>query len=99
MGFNLIEIAEAWITAANPTKEQKELAEKRYSICLGCEWYRKSRPITHDEYCSSCTCPISKKIFTKNYDACPKHFWINVEDEYKQILSHKSVTKNKKTII
>ena len=99
MGFDLIEIAKAWITAANPNSRQTELATKRYNICLGCSWYRKSRPITHDEYCGSCTCPLSKKIFSNKFDACPEHFWEDIENEYKDILSEKSFTKNKKTII
>ncbi len=76
------EIAIAWITAANPTPRQKELAEKRYEICKGCEYYGKSRPITGEEYCTDCLCPISKKIFSKNFDACPKHYWLEVEKLY-----------------
>ena len=66
MEFDLIEIAKSWITAANPSEEQSQLARKRYQICLRCDKYRKSRPITHDEYCSACTCPISKKYFPIN---------------------------------
>jgi hypothetical protein len=73
------EIAIAWITAANPTPRQKELAEKRYEVCKGCKYYGKSRPVTGGEYCTTCLCPISKKIFSKNFDACPNHYWLEVE--------------------
>lgn len=93
MGFNIIKIAEAWITAMNPTDEEKVLANKRYEICLGCE-YRKIRPITNDEYCSGCGCPISKKIFEKTIGACPEKFWTEVDNEHREILG-----KNKKTLL
>lgn len=76
------EIAIAWITAANPTPKQKELAEKRYEICKGCKYYGKSRPVTGEEYCTDCLCPISKKIFSQDFDACPKHYWLEVEKPY-----------------
>jgi hypothetical protein len=87
MGFNLKEIAKAWIISFSPSKEQKELAEQRYNICLNCSNYRESRPITHDEYCSDCGCPISKKIFSETYDACPIHNWVEVEINFKDILN------------
>jgi len=76
------EIAIAWITAANPTPKQKELAEKRYEICKGCEYFGKSRPITGEEYCIECNCPLSKKVFSREFDACPKNKWIKVETPY-----------------
>lgn len=93
MGFNIIEIAEAWITSINPTEEQKTLATKRYNICLGCD-FKKIRPITNDEYCSSCGCPISKKIFSNTTNACPEKFWEYVENEHREILG-----KTKKTLL
>lgn len=100
MEFDLIEIAKSWITAANPSEEQSQLAKKRYQICLRCDKYRKSRPITHDEYCSACTCPISKKIFSNKFNACPNNYWLSAENEYESILKKESIkTKNKKTII
>jgi hypothetical protein len=33
------EIIGSWVISFNPSPEQKELAEKRYEICLGCEHY------------------------------------------------------------
>jgi hypothetical protein len=91
MGFNIIEIATAWIIANNPTPEQKELAEKRYSVCLSCT-YRKTRMITHDEFCGDCGCPLSKKIFSDKFDACTQHKWLDVESEYVDVL--KDFNKN-----
>jgi hypothetical protein len=77
------EIIGAWLISFNPSKERKELAEKRYEICLGCEHYRKSRPITQDEHCLQCGCPIQKKVFTERLDdSCPLNKWSHVDSTY-----------------
>jgi hypothetical protein len=90
------EIINAWAVSFNPTPEQRELAEKRYEICLGCEHYGKSRPITGDEYCKKCLCPIQKKVYTQKLkDTCPLKKWEIVEKEFKD----KEVKKNKQTLI
>jgi hypothetical protein len=73
-------IADAWITANNPTEEQKILAESRYSICLDCEYFREKRPITGEPYCEECGCPLNKKVFSKKYNECPFLKWKNVDD-------------------
>jgi hypothetical protein len=86
------EIAQAWIIAANPSVQQKELAQQRYNICLGCKYYGKSRPITGEEYCTDCLCPLEKKIFSPKENACPKNFWLEVETPYFK-------KKNNKTLI
>ena len=78
------EIAQAWIVAARPNSKQKELAQKRYSICLDCEHFRKSRPITHDEYCNECLCPLDKKIFTQTNNACPLDKWKDIDETYSE---------------
>jgi hypothetical protein len=76
------EIIGAWIISFNPTDEQKELAEKRYEICLGCEHYGKNRPITREEYCKKCLCPIQKKVYTQKMgETCPLNKWDVVEKE------------------
>jgi hypothetical protein len=78
------EIINAWAVSFNPTPEQKELAEKRYEICLGCEHYGKSRPVIGDEYCKKCLCPIQKKVYTqKANDTCPLKKWDAVEKEFR----------------
>jgi hypothetical protein len=71
----LVEIAKAWIIAANPNPEQKLLAESRASVCDACP--HKSHNETIDlYYCGLCGCPLSKKIFSPaGPDACPSKRW------------------------
>lgn len=75
----LLEIAEAWIAAANPTEEQKELAEKRITVCNSCEYNRYNGTIDL-HYCGACGCPLSKKIFSPlpNAEACEKGKWADI---------------------
>ena len=73
------EIAQAWIIAANPTPEQKSIAERRASICNGCD-ARTFRTIfgAGDFYvCGECGCPLSRKIFSPEPgpQACPLAKW------------------------
>jgi hypothetical protein len=90
------EIMDAWITSFNPTAEQKLLAEKRYEICLGCDQYGKSRPVTGDEYCKKCLCPIQKKVYTsKLNDSCPLNRWDGIEKQ----LREEKLKNNKYSII
>ena len=100
MTFNIREIVKAWITAANPSPEQVTLAEKRYAICSECVFFG-IRDITKDKYCKSCGCPISKKVFSSNFDACPAHNWLEVESQHQSILSNKKelTTKDKNTLL
>ena len=79
------DIVSSWITSFNPTAEEKKLAEQRYEICLGCENYGKKRPVTGDEYCKKCICPIQKKVYTqKKNDTCPLRKWDKVEKEHRE---------------
>ena len=73
---SISEIVVAWHRAANPTPEQKEIAEYRASICEGCE-YKKFKHLTKSYICGACGCPISKKIYSprKGQKACPKEKW------------------------
>lgn len=83
--LDLKDIVTSWATALNPTNEQKILAEKRYKICLGCEHYGKKRPVTGDEYCKKCLCPIQKKVFSQKLrETCPLEKWKLVEAEYRE---------------
>jgi len=78
------EIMGAWIVSFNPTKDEKELAEKRYEICLGCENYGAKRLIIGDEYCKKCLCPIQKKVYTQKInDTCPLGKWAAVEKQFR----------------
>ena len=84
----------AWAISFNPTLEQKELAEKRYEICLGCEYYGKSRPVLGDEYCKKCLCPIQKKVYTQKVnDTCPMGKWKEIENQFRDEKNKKNKYK------
>ena len=78
----LVTIADAWITARNPTAEQKDMAEARWNVCIQCPEFRSKRDITGEPYCNDCGCPLNKKIFTKNYNECPLEKWKSVDDVF-----------------
>jgi len=74
--LKLVEIAKAWIAAANPTPEQEIIAGYRISICDGCPNKKYYKHIdTH--VCGLCGCPLSKKIFSPlpGEEACPDKRW------------------------
>jgi hypothetical protein len=74
--IKLVEIARAWISAANPTDVEKEIAESRIKICQGCPSQRLNEAI-NVHYCGECGCPLSKKIFSPlpGEKACPLKKW------------------------
>jgi hypothetical protein len=76
--LKLVEIARAWITAANPSEHEKKLAEERIAICQSCPSKRLDESINL-HYCGECYCPLSKKIFSPlpGSEACPLKKWIN----------------------
>jgi hypothetical protein len=81
--MNFLEIIEAWMIAGNPTKIQKELAYNRAEICESCEFKKEIlKGVKMTTICNECGCPISKKIFTNNYDPCPKHKWAELDEQY-----------------
>lgn len=85
--INYKEIFNAWKTSFNPTPLQRELAEKRLNVCIGCEF--KKDVIKNKEWssiCGSCGCPLSKKIFTSQTKSCPLSKWDIVDMEYTSIL-------------
>jgi hypothetical protein len=88
MGINLKKIAKAWLTAANPTPKQSELAEARWNICDSCD---KKKLVTSVPICGACGCPLSKKIFTMENDSCPLNKWLEVEKDYFIIKTNKSI--------
>lgn len=90
----IVTIVDAWITAANPTPEQKNLAEARWNICVQCPEFREKRDITGEPYCNDCGCPLNKKIFTNAYNECPLKKWKEVDD-----LLHDKTIKKSKTIL
>lgn len=72
----LLEIASAWIAAADPTEEQKVIAESRIKTCDGCEENKLSEILDY-HYCGKCGCPLKKKIFSPlpGKEACPLSKW------------------------
>jgi len=69
------EILLSYMTAMNPTEEQKEIAEKRLEICAGCEFWVQGAV---RDYCDICKCTTSAKVFSpKGSAACPKGKWVD----------------------
>jgi len=74
--LKLVEIARSWINAANPTQQQREIAEYRISICNTCPNKKYYKPF--DTYvCGLCNCPLEGKIFTPlpGDQSCPDKRW------------------------
>jgi ribosomal protein L37E len=74
--LKIVEIAKAWIAAANPSPIEQSIAEHRIKICSTCpqQTYNK----VFDTYiCGSCGCPLNKKIFSpaEGSKACPLQKW------------------------
>lgn len=88
--MNFIEIAKAWITSLNPTEDQKKRSLERIEICNSCE---KNKPFKGIYICSSCGCPISKKVFSHEYNPCPLKKWEAIDKNYLHL------QKNTKTIL
>jgi hypothetical protein len=67
------EILLSYMTAMNPTEEQKEVAEKRLEICATCEFWVQT---SIRNYCSKCGCTTSAKVFSPvGSSACPEKKW------------------------
>jgi hypothetical protein len=89
------EITSAWIIAHKPSKEQKILAENRFTICDSCP----SKKVFSDKIklsiiCNECGCPISKKIFSPEFNPCPLEKWENVDKIF-----HGNTQKKSKTFL
>ncbi len=68
------EIITSWAIAINPTEEQKEVAEERLKICMGCEFWAESA--VGIQYCKKCGCATKAKVFTpRGLEACPEKKW------------------------
>ena len=74
--LKIVEIAKAWIAAANPTPEQKTIADHRITICERCP-HRNYIKAADAHTCGLCGCPLSKKIFSPlpGEKACPDKRW------------------------
>jgi hypothetical protein len=92
--INVKEIIDAWTISYKPTENQLNKSIERGKICETCP----SRKIIKKKFKLStnygeCGCPISKKIFSPDYNPCPLKKWEVVEN------SELFIQKNSKTII
>ena len=97
MIIDLNEITRAWITSYFATEEEKELAQKRYEICLKCPSLKEKHiPLRKKHYyqCGECGCPIKKKIYSPKYNPCPLKKWDVSDNEHPSIFQ-----KDKKNVI
>lgn len=87
---SLFTIIEAWRIANNPTEKQIELSKLRAEICEVCPSKKiLNKKISLFIVCGECGCPLKKKIFTNDYDACPLGKWKTVEDKFPHLKQHK----------
>lgn len=81
--MNLTEIIDAWITALNPTAEQKSKSIERAMICGACPKLKNTTLLgIKTKKCGACGCPISKKIFSNEFNPCPLKKWEEVDTKY-----------------
>jgi hypothetical protein len=75
--LKLEEIVRAWVASADPSPEQKNIADRRLNICKGCEYLKFDENVTALYYCGKCFCPITKKIYSPLPEgkACPEGKW------------------------
>lgn len=84
MELNFKKIYNAWVTSYYPNEVQKLLAEKRNEICETCP----SRKVLTDKLklgviCGECGCPLTKKIFSNDFNDCPLKKWEEVDTMYR----------------
>ena len=74
--LKIVEIAKAWIAAANPTPKQQQTANYRISVCETCP-HRSYIKTADTHTCGLCGCPLNKKIFSPKpgLEACPDKRW------------------------
>jgi hypothetical protein len=101
MKLDFKEIISSWYSVVKHTTEQKELADKRFEICLLCP--SKQEILEGKEWslkCGECGCPLKAKVYSpKTYliedGSCPLNKWKDVEIEYLNKINRKQT----KTII
>ena len=90
------EIFDAWKISLKPTLKQEELALKRLSVCMECEFRKElKKGLKWSALCNKCGCPLNKKVFSPNFNPCPLKKWDSVDSLYLQPLED----KNKNTLI
>lgn len=88
MDLNLIKISKAWFDSWFGGEEHKTLATKRLSICDSCP-SRKEIIQGFPTICGECGCPLSKKIFSGQFNDCPLGKWEIVDNEHPLIFKKK----------
>lgn len=95
MSIDIKEITSAWWDSYFAEDNQKNLAKKRLSICEKCpsleQKFKKIRKITITT-CGECGCPISKKVFSNKFNACPLGKWKDVDELHPEVFK---IQKNK----
>ena len=73
---DLLDIAQSWARAANPTPEQARIAALRLATCDTCE-HKQWGSIILTFKCNACGCPLNKKVYSTKpgAEACPKGKW------------------------
>lgn len=93
--LDIKEISEAWWNSYFATQEKKEIAKNRLEICQDCPSMttvlQKMGKKLSVSLCGECGCPISKKIFSPKYNACPLKKWENVDSKYIDEFNKKSL--------
>jgi hypothetical protein len=93
--IDIREITSAWWDSYFADDNQKKLAKERLSVCESCPSlqtkFKKIRKLTIS-LCGECGCPISKKIFSNKFDACPLGKWKEIDESHKALLK---IEKNK----
>lgn len=81
--MNIREIINAWYISFNPTDKQVELSEKRLRVCEECPSRKELvKKLKVTNICGECGCPISKKVFTDDYNPCPLYKWADIDKDY-----------------
>lgn len=82
--IDIKEISQAWWDSYFANNETKQLAKDRFEVCKECpsltQMFKKIKKV-NVAACGECGCPISKKIFSPNFDACPLGKWKNVDSK------------------
>ena len=78
--MDFLEIIDAWKIANNPTPQQENLAKLRFDVCDGCPSKKVlTKKFSIATVCGECGCPISKKIFSPKFNACPLKKWEEID--------------------
>ena len=75
MELDIKKISKAWFDSYFGSNQQKELSQKRLSICDGCPERTTATIGFTFPICAQCGCPLQKKIFSSNFNDCPLGKW------------------------